>query len=204
MSGPVSGAVNWLRALFTPARLAGLALAALIAGVDQWVKEYVTITLGVSRIGASMELLPFFDLTYTQNKGISLGMLEANSLEMRWLLVAMTACIALVVLVWMMREKLFGDIVGLALILGGAIGNIIDRHTLGYVIDYADFHIEIFGAVRRPFLIFNVADAAITIGVVLILARALFLSEKSEEDDANESGHKDGAKNDRAKAALEN
>ena len=90
------------------------------------------------------------------------------------------------VLVWMMREKLMGDIIGLAMILGGAIGNIQDRYTFGYVIDYADFHIGDF----RPFLVFNVADAAITIGVVIILARSLFLREKDEDTDtdANEGG----------------
>ncbi|MEM9310230.1 MAG: signal peptidase II [Pseudomonadota bacterium] len=172
----------------------------MVASLDQWVKWYVTVSLGINRNGDTMPLLPFFDLTYTQNKGISLGMLEANNLEMRWVLVALTAGIAMVVLIWMMREKLLGDIVGLALILGGAIGNIIDRQSLGYVIDYADFHIEIFGAVRRPFLIFNVADAAITIGVVLILARALFFGEKDEESDMN-TENKNGGE---AEAALEN
>ncbi|MEO0643245.1 MAG: signal peptidase II [Pseudomonadota bacterium] len=178
-------ALSRLRAIFTPVRLLGLALTAIVAAVDQAVKWYVTVTLGLNRPGDTMELLPFFDLTYTQNKGISLGMLEATNLEMRWLLVALTAGIALVVLVWMMREKLMGEIIGLALILGGAIGNIIDRRELGYVIDYADFHIEIFGAIRRPFLIFNIADAAITIGVVVILARALFFSEKDEAKDTD-------------------
>jgi signal peptidase II len=65
----------------------------------------------------------------------------------------------------------------LALILGGALGNIVDRYSYGYVVDYADFHIGTF----RPFLIFNVADAAITIGVVIVLARSLFMREKPAE-----------------------
>ena len=103
-------------------------------------------------------------------------MLQATSMEMRWGLVALTALIAIVVLVWMMREKLLGDVIGLAMILGGALGNIVDRYNLGYVIDYADFHIGTF----RPFLVFNIADASITIGVVIILARSLFLREKDE------------------------
>ena len=99
-------------------------------------------------------------------------------METRWLLVAVTALIAAVVLVWMMRERLLGEIAGLALILGGALGNIRDRYELGYVIDFADFHIGEF----RPFLIFNVADAAITIGVVIILARSLLLRDKGETE----------------------
>jgi signal peptidase II len=165
--------------LLTRNRLIGLAIAAFIAVIDQAVKWYVTGPLDLRRVG-HIDLLPFFDLTYTQNFGISLGMLQASNMEMRWLLVLLTAGIALVVLVWMMREKLLADIVGLALILGGALGNIRDRYDLGYVIDYADFHIGGF----RPFLIFNIADAAITIGVVIILARSLLVREK----DATETG----------------
>ncbi|GMN02394.1 signal peptidase II [Erythrobacter sp. MTPC3] len=173
-------------ALFTRNRIIGLVFAAIIAAVDQVIKWYVTTVLGINRIGDNMELLPFFDLTYTENRGISLGMLQATNMEMRWLLVLMTAAIALIVLVWMMREKLLGDILGLGLILGGAIGNIYDRYAFGYVIDFADFHIGDF----RPFLIFNLADAAITIGVVIILARSLFVREKdeSETDAAKDNG----------------
>lgn len=180
------GTVSALTGLFTRARLIGLALAAVIAGVDQWSKYYVTRVLELNRIGDTLDLLPFFDFTFTRNYGISLGLLEATNMEMRWLLVLLTAGIALVVLVWMMREKAMGEIIGLAMILGGAIGNIYDRYTIGYVIDFADFHIGEF----RPFLIFNVADAAITLGVVLILARALFLSEKGGSETSNEDAEK--------------
>lgn len=165
-----------MRGLFTRNRLIGLALAALVAGIDQFVKWYVTGPLGINEVGKMLDLLPFFDLTFTRNFGISLGMLQATDMEMRWLLVAMTGVIALVVLVWMMREQALGDIAGLALILGGALGNIRDRFDLGYVIDYADFHIGTF----RPFLIFNIADAAITIGVLIILARSLLVRDKGE------------------------
>ncbi|MEM6856712.1 MAG: signal peptidase II [Pseudomonadota bacterium] len=173
-----------LTSLFTRARLIGLGLAVFIAALDRYVKWFVTEIMEVDREGDSMELLPFFDLTFTPNYGISLGMLEATSMEMRWGLVLVTGLIAGVVLIWMMREKLLGDIVGLALILGGAMGNIYDRYRFGYVIDYADLHIGTF----RPFLIFNVADAAITIGVVLILARALFFGEKDEDTKEGTSG----------------
>lgn len=161
--------------LFTRNRLIGLVLAAVVAIVDQIVKFVVTGPLALREVGR-IDLLPFFDLTYTENRGVSLGMFQANSMETRWALVALTAAIALVVLVWMMRERKFGDIAGLALILGGALGNIRDRFELGYVIDYADFHIGTF----RPFLIFNIADAAITLGVVIILARSLLVRDKDD------------------------
>ena len=158
----------------TRPRAIGVALAALIFAVDQWSKHFITDTLGLTQIGDHYPLLPFFDFTRTNNYGVSLGLFSADSMEMRWILVAVTALIACVVLVWLMREKLFGDILPLGLILGGALGNIVDRYRFGYVVDFADFHIGGF----RPFLIFNVADAAITIGVVIILARALFMREK--------------------------
>lgn len=176
-----------MSSLFTRNRLIGLVLAAFVAIIDQVVKGYVIGPLALRRVG-NIDLLPFFDLTYTENRGISLGMLQATNMEMRWLLVLMTGVIALVVLVWMMRERLLGDIFGLALILGGALGNIRDRFELGYVIDYADFHIGTF----RPFLIFNIADAAITIGVVIILARSLFVRDKGKHEfSVPPSGHSD-------------
>ena len=164
-----------MSALFTRNRLIGLAIAAIVAFVDQAVKLYVVGPLALRQVG-QIELLPFFDLTYAENRGVSLGMFQASNMETRWLLVLLTAGIAVVVLVWMMRERKLGDIAGLALILGGALGNIRDRFDLGYVIDYADLHIGSF----RPFLIFNIADAAITIGVVIILARSLLVRDKAD------------------------
>src|SRR5690606_27450809 len=154
-------------------RSIGLGLAAAIFLLDQWIKALALGPWNLREVRV-MDLLPFFDLRWTQNFGVSLGMFEATSPEMRWGLVALTAGIALVVLVWLLRERKLWDIAPLALILGGAIGNIRDRWLYGYVIDYADFHI---GEIR-PFMVFNVADAAISIGVVIILARALFMREK--------------------------
>ena len=159
-------------------RLVGCVVALLIFAVDQWSKNYVTKTLGIDRIGDAMELLPIFDLRFTRNFGVSLGMFEATSPEMRWGLVAVTGLIALVVTIWMLREKLLGDILALSLILGGALGNIKDRYDLGYVVDFADLHFGEF----RPFLIFNVADAAITIGVVIVLARAFLMRDKDDQE----------------------
>jgi signal peptidase II len=154
-------------------RSIGLGVAAAIFLVDQWIKALVLGPWNL-RERQVIDLLPFFDLRWTQNFGVSLGMFQATSPEMRWGLVAVTALIAVVVFVWLLRERKLWDIVPLAMILGGAIGNIRDRWLYGYVIDYADFHIGSF----RPFLIFNVADAAISIGVAIILARSLFMREK--------------------------
>ncbi len=154
-------------------RILGLALAAAIFLVDQWLKFQVMWTWQLPQREV-IDLLPFFDLRWTQNYGVSLGMLTADSMEMRWGLVLLTGGIAITVLIWLLREKHLADIAALALVLGGALGNIRDRAKLGYVVDYADLHFGEF----RPFLIFNLADAAITIGVVIILARSFLSREK--------------------------
>lgn len=157
----------------TRLRIIGLAVAALVFGIDRYVKWAMVAKLQLRDV-QTIEIVSFFNLHWTENRGVSLGMLTAESMEMRWLLVAATSAVALVVLIWMMREKIFGDIFALALVLGGALGNIFDRASKGYVIDYADLHFGEF----RPFLIFNIADACITIGVVIILARSLLSREK--------------------------
>lgn len=158
-------------------RLIGALLAFALFGLDQLVKYWVTGPLGIAREGDVMEILPFFDLRYLENRGISMGMLTASSDTARWALVALTGGIAIVVTVWMMRERRLGEIIPLALILGGALGNIRDRVQFGYVIDYADLHFGDF----RPFFIFNLADAAISIGVAIMLARALFVRDNPPE-----------------------
>ena len=155
-------------------RLIGFALAAVAFGLDRIAKALVVGPLALTQEGQSLYVLPFFNLTRENNHGVSLSLLQATSDEARWLLVAGTTLIALVVLVWLVRERRLGEILPLGLILGGAASNILDRIRHGYVVDYADLH---FGE-WRPFLIFNVADAAISIGVVIILARALFMREK--------------------------
>lgn len=156
----------------------GLAVALLVFAIDQAIKIWVDKGLNLYNVRV-VEVLPFFDFRWTENYGISLGLLTAGSIEMRYLLIAMTAGIALFVTIWMLRERLLADVLPLALVLGGAAGNIRDRYEHGFVIDYADLHFGEF----RPFLIFNFADAAITIGVVIILARSLLSREKPQEAD---------------------
>ena len=153
----------------------GVALLILLA--DQFTKWLVTVPLQLQSV-RQIVLLPFFNLTWTENRGISLGLLNATSETARWLLVAMTAAIAIAIAIWIIRERRVGDQLALGLVLGGAIGNIMDRSRFGYVVDFADLHFGNF----RPFLVFNVADAAISIGVVILLLRAfLFRPARPEE-----------------------
>lgn len=157
-------------------RIIGLVIAALIFISDQFIKYMIIFPLDL-RAKGQIVLLPFFNLTWAENYGVSMGMLTASSDFQRWALVALTGLIACAVLIWMFRETAKWDILALSLVLGGALGNIVDRAMHGYVVDFLDLHIGGF----RPFLIFNVADACISIGVVILLARALLLRDKSTE-----------------------
>ena len=156
-------------------RSLGFAIAVAVFALDQLAKWVVTGPLGIDHVGAQLYLLPIFQFTYTENNGISLGLLNATTEVGRWMLVALTGAIALGVAFWMGREKNRIDQVALGMVLGGALGNILDRARHGYVVDFADLH---FGE-WRPFLIFNVGDAAISIAVVILLLRA-FVSRKDQ------------------------
>jgi signal peptidase II len=151
----------------------GFSVALLVFVLDQLAKWVVTNPLGVSGIGDQLVLLPIFNFTYTQNEGISLGLLNATNPVGRWMLVLLTSAIAVGVAVWIGRERNRLDRLALGMVLGGALGNILDRVRFGFVVDFADLH---FGA-WRPFLIFNVGDAAISIAVVILLLRA-FVARK--------------------------
>ncbi len=166
----------------TQNRRLGLMIAAAIFILDQASKAFVTGPLGLAYEGAVHYLMPIFQFTLTHNEGVALGMLPAVSESARWLLTGLLSLITGGVLWWMWTEKARGDAIGLALILGGALGNLVDRIRLGYVTDFLDLHFGEF----RPFLVFNLADAAITVGVLVLLARAL-LSGRSQQNVANQN-----------------
>lgn len=160
----------------------GLLIAAFAFLLDQVTKWVIInpLSLEAKRV---IEILSFFDLRWAENCGISLSMFASCTDTTRWTLVAVTGVVAAAVGFWMTREQAKGDVIALAMILGGALGNIVDRVRYGYVVDYADLHIGEF----RPFMIFNVADACITLGVLLLVARALLLGEKASDADAKPS-----------------
>ena len=155
----------------------GFAVAALVFFLEQITKWVVLGPLDLRNVGL-IELMPFFDLRYTENHGISLGLFQATSDAMRWVLVALTSAIAVGVGWWITREEKPGDQIALGMVLGGALGNILDRVRHGYVVDFADLHFGEF----RPFFIFNVADAAISIGVAILLLRAFLVKERPKEN----------------------
>ena len=165
---------------------AALAVAAIVFVVDQAIKYWVTGVIDLDYLGSTREVTSFFRFTFVANCGVSLGLLgdHPDSQWVRAALTLVTSGIAAAVAVWLWREKSPADRVALGFVLGGALGNIADRlvpegvlgkvtagavRYPGCVIDYADLHIGEW----RPFLVFNVADAAITIGVLVLLVRAL-------------------------------
>ncbi len=162
-------------------RKIGLGIAGFVFAADQLIKWVVIELLQLQQRG-EIGLLPIFRLRWVENRGVSMGLLTADSDTARWGLVAMTAGIAAFVAVRMWREKRRDDALALSLVLGGALGNIVDRVRFGYVVDYADLH---FGDVS-PFLVFNVADAAITVGVLLLLVRALLTRDKAPAREESE------------------
>lgn len=164
------------QAVRSPHLKTGLFVALTAFLVDQFTKWVVITPLSLER-KERIEIVDIFNLTWAENCGIALSLLSKCNDTTRWSLVALTAVVAGAVAFWMTREKARGDVIALAMIFGGAIGNILDRIRFGYVVDFADLHFGDF----RPFLIFNVADACITIGVLLLVARALLLSDKDDK-----------------------
>lgn len=145
----------------------GYGLALVVFLLDQLVKYWILEIVRLPEQG-SIPLAPFFSLTFVGNVGVSMGMFQASSDLQRWGLVAVTGAIAAIVAFWIAREQQRTEVLAMGLVLGGALGNIVDRIRFGYVVDFLHFY---WGA--RSFWVFNVADAAITLGVLVLLWRAL-------------------------------
>jgi signal peptidase II len=139
-------------------------LSLFIIGLDQLSKYLITHTLDLWQ---SIPLIPgFFDFTLRHNTGAAYSFLDSASGWQRWFFIGLALIISAVIIVWMrklsIKEKLEGY--ALALILGGALGNLCDRVIHGYVIDFILFYYE-----KWQFPAFNIADSAISIGVVLLI-----------------------------------
>ena len=155
----------------------GFSVALAVFLLEQVTKWIVLGPLDLRNV-LQIEILPIFNLTYTENHGISLGLFQASSDAMRWVLVIGTSLVAAGVAYWIAREERRWDQVALGMVLGGALGTILDRERHGSVVDFADLHFGEF----RPFFIFNVADAAISIGVAILLLRSFLVKEAPKEN----------------------
>ena len=146
---------------------AGLIAAVVTVALDQASKLWLLSGFDIASRGA-VHLTPFFDLVLTWNKGISYGWFQTTSASGEMILLGVKIAAVIGLLIWLTRVQSALAAVGLGLIIGGAVGNAIDRLTYGAVMDFALFHIEIAGK-NRDWYVFNLADVAIVAGVVGLL-----------------------------------
>ena len=160
-------------------------LVPVIVILDQWSKWLVLNEPTFNALGCldrtqrcgRIDVLPFFDLNMVWNRGISFGIGQSEGV-MRWLLVILTTAIAIGFTIWLIRASRRFTGIALALVIGGAFGNVIDRVRFGAVVDFLDF-----SGILRPYFfnyVFNVADAAISVGAVLLFADQFLMSRQEK------------------------
>jgi signal peptidase II len=143
-------------------------IAAVVAIVlDQAAKLWLLFVFDIGHRGA-VTVTSFFDLVLEWNTGISYGWFQNEGATGQAILLAVKAVAVIVLAIWMARSRTLIATVALGLIIGGAIGNVIDRFAYGAVVDFALFHVQIGG---KPFnwYVFNLADVAIVAGVAALL-----------------------------------
>ncbi len=155
-----------------PPLRAGLIAAAVTLVLDQASKQWLLRVFDLPRRGA-FEVTSFFDLVMAWNTGISYGWFQNQGPVGQSLLVALKAVAVVVMAVWMARSQTWLASLGLGLIIGGPLGNAIDRLLYGAVVDFALLHIQI-GETTYNWYVFNLADVAIVAGVVGLLYDSFF------------------------------
>jgi signal peptidase II len=151
----------------TPHLRAGVIAALVALALDQASKLWLLFVFDIARRGA-VQVTPFFDLVLAWNTGISYGWFQSESQSTQIVLMVVKAVAVVVLAVWMARSRTLLATVALGLIIGGAIGNAIDRLAYGAVVDFALFHVQI-GGKAFNWYVFNLADVAIVAGVAGLL-----------------------------------
>ena len=150
-----------------PPLRAGIISAIVTLVLDQASKLWLLYVFDLARRGA-VRVTPFFDLVLAWNVGISFGWFQSDSAWVQMLLMMIKAVAVLVLAIWMARSQTLLATIALGLIIGGAIGNGIDRFAYGAVVDFALFHLDI-GGKTWNWYVFNLADVAIVAGVAALL-----------------------------------
>ncbi len=163
MTEPEPAVAPAARRHWVPAAWAGGAALVLDQATKAWILAIMTAD------PREIVVTPFLSLVLVWNRGISFGLFGDAGEETRWLLVALAAAICVVLLFWLRRAETRLAAVGIGLVIGGAVGNVIDRVRLGAVVDFVDLH-----GWGWHWPAFNVADTAITVGVAALLADSLF------------------------------
>ncbi len=151
-------------------------LSLIVLILDQWSKIVID---GSMRLYESIAVIPGFNLTYVHNTGAAFSFLSEAGGWQRWFFAAMALIISIILTVWLYRLKEHQTLlaVALALILGGAIGNLIDRVAYGYVIDFLDVYYQTW---HWP--AFNIADSAICVGVFLMVLESFGVGVNKESN----------------------
>ena len=168
-------AVSAPRALF---RL-GLGVAVLTAVLDQASKYWLVHLSGLGEMGGRRAIGPFIDLIVMRNPGISYSLFELKGVAGQWLLTAIAIAVSIGIVVWLARVAEPVTALALGLILGGAVGNAIDRPLAGGVIDFVSLH-----ALGFHWYVFNLADVAIVAGVAGLLYESVLGSRKKAANGA--------------------
>jgi signal peptidase II len=151
----------------------GLIVAAIVLILDQATKEWWLALMRANPAG--IEIAPFFNLVMVWNHGVSFGLFnDMGSDAQRWLLSGFAVVMSVFLFIWLRRTGNRLVALGLGLVIGGAIGNVIDRLRFGAVADFLDFHVA-----GWHWPAFNIADAGIVVGAACLLADGLF--SKSEK-----------------------
>jgi len=134
---------------------------------------------GSMHLYQSIQIVPYFNLTYVHNTGAAFSFLSEAGGWQRWFFAGLALVISVVIAVWLARLKQHETLlaVALSLVLGGAIGNLIDRLAYGYVIDFLDVYYQ-----NWHWPAFNIADSAITLGVILMLAESFGIGGSKKAD----------------------
>lgn len=148
-----------------------LILSALVIGLDLFSKHEIVERFNVGQV---KPLLPFLNLTLAYNRGTAFSLLNQGAHWQFWFLTGIALVVSVAILYYLFKgtEKDQWQNLSLSLILGGALGNVWDRLTLGVVVDFIDFHIG-----HWHFATFNIADAAITLGAAILVFEMLFKKE---------------------------
>lgn len=154
----------------------GIAIVIII--IDQITKWVASSTLTMHE---QNPVMPSFNFTLMHNYGAAFSFLSDAGGWQRWFFTIIAAVISIVLVVWITRLKSHEKLLGfaLALVLGGAVGNLIDRVTYGYVVDFIQWYYD-----RFYWPAFNIADAAISVGAVLLLISSFFGDEDKNETEA--------------------